>query len=144
VQASIKEERRTCCCCWWCSCTVLEADLVFTIVCWFFFFLFEGAVDFGVTSAAAVAVQELRADRLLFPVDLLLLLLLMFLQGGLVATSFEITNDSQVIINLSGGGGGAKELVTAGTGYYCTAKECEASKDCRKAETRFFHWVCAR
>jgi hypothetical protein len=51
-----------------------------------------------------------------------------------------------VIINPSGGGGGAKELVTAGTvaEYYCTPKECEASKDCRKAETRFFHWVCAR
>jgi hypothetical protein len=87
----------------------------------------------------------LRADRLLLPVDLLLLLLLLFLQGGLFPTSFESTNDSQVIINLSGGGG-AKELVTAGTvaEYYCTAKECETSKDCRKAETRFFHWVCAR
>ncbi len=112
------------------------------------------------TSAAAVAVQEFRVDRLLLPVDLLLLLLLLlmlfascvllllllFLQGGLVATSFESTNDSQVIINPTGGGGGAKELVTAGTvaEYYCTPKECEASKDCRKAETRFFHWVYAR
>ncbi len=110
------------------------------------------------TSAAAVAVQELRADRLLLPVDLLLLLLLLmlfascvlllllFLQGGLVPTSFESTNDSRVIINPAEGGGGARELVTARTvaEYFCTAKECEASKDCRKAETRFFHWVCAR
>lgn len=67
------------------------------------------------TSAVAVAVQELRADRLLLPVDLLLLLLLLmlfascvlllllllFLQGGLFATCFESTNDSQVIINPS-------------------------------------------